>query len=366
VGGRACSILDLLKRFLDPAHYRNGIARLSDLHLTVGQPAAYRLDGELERLAGAAHLSARVVEDLLFPLLNQEQVEKLTGQAVADVDAGFEWKEEGVSFRINAFHDRNGLACAIRVLPKGVPDVAAIGFPFERVWKEIVELRQGLVIVTGITGSGKSTTIASLIHHLNKSAKVRIITLEDPIEYVLESGTALISQREVGRHLAAFPAGLRSALREDPDVIFVGEMRDPETTSLALTAAETGHLVLSTLHTKDAKGVISRIVDLFPPERSKDVCAQLSFSLSHILAQKLVPRADGKGQRVAMEVLKNLPSVANLIRTGHWHQIYSQMETQRKQGMITLERHLEDLLERGEITKETAARYSNISSSLER
>ena len=364
--GELVSTLDLLKRFLDPARYRDGIARLSDLHLTVGQPATYRLDGELVRLVGAAPLSASALEGLLFPLLTGDQVQKLAGPALADVDAGFEWKEEGVSFRINAFHERNGLAAAIRVLPKKVPDVSAVGFPSERVWKEILELRQGLVIVTGITGSGKSTTIASLIHRLNKSAHVRIITLEDPIEYVLESGSALISQREVGKHLSAFHTGLRSALREDPDVIFVGEMRDAETTSLALTAAETGHLVLSTMHTKDSRGVLSRIVDLFPPERSKEVCAQLSFSLSCVLAQKLVPRSDGNGQRVAMEVLKNLPAVANLIRTGQWHQIYSQMETQRRQGLITLERHLEDLLERGEITKETAARYSNVSSLVDR
>jgi twitching motility protein PilT len=352
-------IFDLLRRFADARYIRNGISGLSDLHFVVGEPPTYRFDAELQRLPGAELLTERAIEDMVFPLLAPGMVEKLRSGAIEDADAGFEWKEEDLSFRINIFRDRHGIACAFRVLPKAIPVVESIGFPSDHVWKEIVDLEQGLVIVTGITGSGKSTTVASLLQHINQSQKVRIITLEDPIEYVLESGKALISQREVGRHVPSFHLGLRSALREDPDIIFVGEMRDPETASLAITAAETGHFVLSTLHTKDSVGVLSRIVDLFPPERSKELCTQLSFSLSQVLAQKLVPRADGKGRRVVMEVFKNLPSVANLIRTGNWHQIYSQMQTQRKEGLITLERHMEDLVESGEITHETAIRYSN-------
>ncbi|MBI4606079.1 MAG: PilT/PilU family type 4a pilus ATPase [Planctomycetes bacterium] len=303
--------------------------------------------------------SPTAIEDLVFPLLAPAVVEKLRSGAAQDADAGFEWQEERLSFRINVFRDRRGMACALRVLPRAIPDVESIGFPTERVWKDVVGLEQGLVIVTGITGSGKSTTVASLLQRIDQTQKVRIITLEDPIEYVFEGSKALISQREVGRHVPSFHSGLRSALREDPDIIFVGEMRDPETTSLALTAAETGHLVFSTLHTKDSVGVLSRIVDLFPPERAKELCTQLSFSLTQVLAQKLVPRAGGPGRRVAMEVFKNLPSVANLIRTGNWHQIYTQMQTQRKEGLITLERHLEDLVEGGEITRETALRYSS-------
>ncbi len=357
--GSGADIFDLLRRFADTRYIRNGISGLSDLHLVVGQPPTYRFDTELQRLPGAEPLTQCAIEDMLFPLLAPALVEKLRSGTVEDADAGFEWQEEGLSFRINVFRDRHGIASAFRVLPRAIPSVESIGFPSEHVWKEIVGLEQGLVIVTGVTGSGKSTTVASFIQHINQSQKVRIITLEDPIEYVFESGKALISQREIGRHVPSFHSGLRSALREDPDIIFVGEMRDPETTSLALTAAETGHLVLSTLHTKDSVGVLSRIVDLFPPERAKELCTQLSFSLSQVLAQKLVPRADGQGRRVVMEVFKNLPSVANLIRTGNWHQIYSQMQTQRKEGLITLERHMEDLVEKGEITRETATRYSN-------
>jgi twitching motility protein PilT len=227
------------------------------------------------------------------------------------------------------------------------------------VWKEIVELRQGLVIVTGITGSGKSTTVASLLHHINRTRPVRIITLEDPVEYVIFSDRALVSQRDLRAHVETFPDGLRSALREDPDILFVGEMRDRETTALALTAAETGHLVLSTLHTKDARGAISRIVDMFPPERATEIVCQLSFSLSYVLAQKLVPRKDGNGRRVAMEVLKNIPSVANLIRTMKWHQVYAMMETNRRELLLPLERHLDELVRKGEITRDDAVRYAN-------
>jgi twitching motility protein PilT len=359
VGDRLVGIHDLLRRFADPKHFKDDIPRLSDLHLKVGQPARYRLDGDLVNLEGGAPLTEEVIRALLFPLLREDQVARLSGSAAADVDAAYEWRHAGQNFRINAFHDRDGLACAIRVLPAAVPPPERIGFPDERNWQEIVALRQGLVIVTGITGSGKSTTIASLIRHVNATQSLRIITLEDPIEYVLESKRSLISQRELGKHVTAFHEGLRSALREDPDVIFVGEIRDQETAALALTAAETGHLVLTTLHTRDAKGAITRLVDLFPPDRSRDLCAQISFGLSHVIAQKLVARAGGGGRRVAMEVLKNIPAIANQIRTGTWHQIRSTIETHSRDGLITLERHLLRLVEQGEITREEAARNAN-------
>ena len=358
-GGKAPGIFEFLRRFADPQYVRGGISGLTDLHLVVGEPPIYRFDGELHRVPGAEPVTQRSIEDMVFPLIAPALAEKLRSGVVEDVDAGFEWKEQNLSFRLNIFRDRHGIACAFRVLPKAIPAVKSLGFPTDHVWEEIVQLEQGLVIVTGITGSGKSTTVASLIEHINQSQNVRIITLEDPIEYILQSRRAVISQREIGRHVPSFHSGLRSALREDPDIIFVGEIRDPETAALALTAAETGHFVLSTLHTKDSVGVLSRIVDLFPPERAKELCTQLSFSLSQVIAQKLVPRADGQGRRAVMEVFKNLPSVANLIRTGNWHQIYSQMQVQRKEGLMTLERHLEMLVESGEITLETATRYSN-------
>jgi twitching motility protein PilT len=359
VGDGMLSMLDLLRRFAEPGFQHGGVGRLSDLHLKAGEPAFYRLDSEMVPLPGAAMLTAETVEQLLFSLLTDPQIALLTSQPPIDVDAGFELEAERMSFRINAFHDREGIACAIRVLPRSVPDVTQIGFPSEETWKEIVDLRQGLVIVTGITGSGKSTTVASLLGRIGRSRKVRIITLEDPIEYVIAGGQALISQRELGKHFRSFDSGLRSALREDPDIIFVGEMRDKETTALALTAAETGHLVLSTLHTKDAKGSATRIIDMFQEDRSKEVASQLSFSLTCVLAQKLVPRSGGKGRLVAMEVLRNIPAVANLIRSGRWQQIYATMEAHRKEGLITLESRLSDLARRGEITRETAQRYAN-------
>jgi twitching motility protein PilT len=225
-----------------------------------------------------------------------------------------------------------------------------------------VEAHQGLAIVTGITGSGKSTTIASLLQYVNRTRHVRIITLEDPIEYVIEDDKALVSQRQVGIHVPSFADGLRSALREDPDVIFVGEMRDRETAGLALTAAETGHLVVSTLHTRDARGALSRIVDLFPAERARELCSQLSFSLTWVIAQNLLNRKDGSGRVPAMEVLRNNKAVANLIRTGAWHQIDSTLETQGKDGMITLERHLAELVKAGVVSREEAIRYVGDSS----
>jgi twitching motility protein PilT len=359
VGDRLLGIHDLLRRFADPEHVEDEIPRLSDLHLKVGEPARYRLDGDLVKLEGGAPLTEDVIRALLFPLLREEQIERLNRSPLADLDAAYEWRDAGQNFRINAFRDRDGLACAIRVLPTTIPPLERIGFPEDRIWREVVALRQGLVIVTGITGSGKSTTIAGLVQHVNATQSLRIITLEDPIEYVLQSKSCLISQREVGRHVAAFHEGLRSALREDPDIIFVGEIRDQETASLALTAAETGHLVFTTLHTRDAKGAITRLVDLFPPDRSRDVCAQISFALSHVIAQKLISRADGGGRLVAMEVLKNIPAISNQIRTGNWHQIHSTLETHSRDGLITLERHLLRLVEEGRITREEAVRSAN-------
>jgi twitching motility protein PilT len=359
VGGRKLSMMDLLRRFNDAQYQLDGVWRLSDLHLKIGEPACYRFDNELIPLPEAEPLTQEVMEKLLFSILTREQVSRLASDPLVDVDAGFELKKEKLSFRINAFHDREGLACAIRVLPKSIPEISKIGFPSDSVWKELIEMRQGLLLVTGITGSGKSTTVASILQQINRQRPVRIITLEDPIEYVIESDKALISQRELGSHIKSFYQGLRSALREDPDIIFVGEMRDRETAALALSAAETGHFVLSTLHTKDAKGAITRIVDIFPQERSIEISTQLSFSLSCILAQKLILQASGKGRRVAMEVLKNLPAIANLIRTGRLHQIYSTMEAHRKEGIITLERHLADLAKNKEITREDAVRYAN-------
>ena len=359
VGDKILSIFDLLHRFTEPAYMVGGMSRLSDLHLTIGEPLRYRFDGELVTLPDAFPVTPEVIERLVFPLLTRDQRKQLRASPTTIIDAGFEWREQRLSFRINAFHDRHGLAAAIRVLPRRIPRCETVGFPEDATWQEIVDADQGLVIVTGVTGSGKSTTIASLLQQINRTRGARIITLEDPIEYVLDSERALISQRELGRHIESFSAGLRSALREDPDVIFVGEIRDRETGALALSAAETGHLVLTTMHTRDTRGAITRMVDMFPGERSKELCSQLSFALSMVVGQKLVPNAEGGGRRVVMEVLKNQPAMSHLIRSGKWEQIYATIETHRGSGMVTLERHLIALAEEGKITKETALRAAN-------
>jgi twitching motility protein PilT len=357
--GGMFSIIDLLRIFADSKMEIDGISRISDLHMKVGEPVRYRYDGELETIEGGEALTAEQLRELVFPLLSEEQCELLVGNTRVDIDAGFTWEDEKINFRLNVFHDRDGLACVMRMLPKHIPEIDELGFMNDQVWQDLVELKQGLVLVTGVTGSGKSTTIASLIDYINKSRKARIITLEDPIEYVFRSEQSLISQRELGKHLPDFPSGLRSALRENPDVIYLGEIRDAITAQLALTAAETGHLVLSTLHTKDVKGTFSRIVDLFPSERSSEISAQLSFSLAYAISQKLLARESGDGRVPAFEVLKNNSAVANLIRTAKLHQIYSKISTGYQEGMNTLEQHLIELVESGAISREEAIRHAN-------
>ncbi len=358
VAGRMLSLRDLLAVFNDPAHMVDGISRFSDLHLKTGEAAFYRYDGDIVPLRDGTVMRPEVVELFVGALLTPEQFERLHAAPPVDIDASFAWPAGGLSFRLNAFRDRDGLAAVVRVLPRLIPSLESLGLPDSRVAQEICDLQQGLVIVAGNTGSGKSTTIASFLQHINARRNVRIITLEDPVEHVFGSRRALFSQRELGLHIPTFSAGLRSALREDPDIIFVGEMRDAETTALALTAAETGHLVFSTLHTRDAKGTVSRIVDLFPPERTKEIASQLSLSLSYVISQKLVARRTG-GRRLAVEVLKNTAGVAHLVRTGAWHQLYTQLETGHNDGMITLEHHLHALVRTGEITPEEARRNAN-------
>lgn len=357
--GGTFSIIDLLRSFADPELEIDGMSRISDLHMKVGEPVRYRYDGELETIAEGEALTEETLRELVFPLLSEKQRQSLVENTQLDIDSGYCWEEEKINFRLNVFHDRDGTACVMRMLPKHIPEIDEIGFMSPKIWQEITSLNQGLVLVTGVTGSGKSTTIASIIDYINKSRKARIITLEDPIEYVFRSEQSLISQRELGKHLSDFPNGLRSALRENPDIIYVGEIRDAVTAQLALTAAETGHLVLSTLHTKDVKGTFSRIVDMFPSDRSNEIAAQLSFSLAYAISQKLLARKSGNGRVAAFEVLKNNSGVANLVRTSKLHQVYSKMETGMSEGMNTLEQHLIELVEQGIISKNEAISHAN-------
>ncbi len=364
IGNRLVSMTELLRIFADPEHEREAHSRYSDLHLKIGEPARYRFDGDLQVIPGAEPVTEEMLRALIEPTLSPEQREVLHAGR-DDVDVGFQLPATGQCFRLNIFHDRDGLAATIRALPRKVLDVRDVGFHEDQVWQNICSLSQGLVLLSGQTGSGKSTSIASLIQKINEQRAVRIISLEDPIEYVFSSGHALISQRELGTHISSFSEGLRSALREDPDIIYVGEMRDTETIALALTAAETGHLVFSTLHSRDATSTLTRILDSFPADRQKAVATQLSLSLAYVINQKLVTRRDG-GRIVAMEVLHNNTAAANLLRTGTLPQLYGMIESSTRDTMITLERHLGIHYKAGAISFDEAEASANVPEALRR
>jgi len=346
------SMAKLLEYFAE-----HGSMRVSDLHLKVGCPPAYRVDGDLQKIKGQP-LDAPTVEKMVRALLSEEDWRTLVKRRSVDSSLAI----GQLQFRLNCFYDRDGLVIAIRSLDVIPPPVEQIGFP-NNVWRDLVAKQHGLVLVTGITGAGKSTPIASLLPHIAAHRPCRIITLEDPIEYPLPSQAAVVSQREIGRDVSSFKRGLRDGLREDPDVIFVGEMRDRDSASWTLTAAETGHLVFSTLHTRDARGSITRLLDMFPANRQTEVANQLSLGLSHIICQKLVPRADGNGRIVAMEILNNTYALANLIRTGKIEQIYSMLQTKTRdvptERMITMERSLAQRVVEGLITPQEAEKWAN-------
>ncbi len=346
------SMQDMLEYFS-----QQGSLRVSDLHLKVNCPPIYRLDGALQRIKGNP-LDKPTIEALTSTLLSDVELSKL--KESGSVDSSY--LTDTMQFRLNVFKDNDGTALAIRALDSSPPAVEDIGFP-NGVWREIINRQFGLVLLTGITGAGKSTTIASLIARIAQTHPKRIITLEDPIEYRMTSAKAIISQREVGRDVPTFARGLRDCLREDPDVIFVGEMRDRESTMWTLTAAETGHLVFSTLHTRDARGSITRILDMFPPDQQDEIASQLSLGLSHIISQKLIPRADGQGRVVAMEILSNNYAVANQIRLRKTEMIYSHMQTRTKdvpeERMTTLERSLASLCRQGLVNPLEAEQWAN-------
>lgn len=349
---RKLSTRDLLDYFT-----KQGSMRVSDLHLKAGCSPVYRVDGQLQRMKGPP-LTAEMSECLAIALLSEKEYATLREHCSVDTSCTL----ETMQFRLNVFFENDGIALAIRALEPQAPAIETIGFP-NGVWRDIVQKQQGLVLVTGITGAGKSTTIASLIDTIAQTRPCRIITLEDPIEYRLASKAAMISQREVGRDVPSYERGLRDCLREDPDIIFVGEMRDKDSTSWTLTAAETGHLVFSTLHTRDVRGTVTRVLDMFPPNQHDEVASQLSMGLSHIISQKLIPRADGTGRLVAMEILTNNQAVANLIRLDKVEQIYSQLQIRTKdipsERMVTLEYSLASLVRQGLISPLEAEKWAN-------
>ena len=346
------SILDMLKYF-----EKRGAMRVSDLHIKVDAPPAYRIDGDLVKLKGPK-ITPKMAKQLLYPLLSNENLRKL--RQSYSIDCSYRLGQ--LQFRINIFRENDGLAGAIRALSLDIPPVEDIGFPND-VWKDIINRRHGLVLMTGITGAGKSTTIASIIHRISEKSACRIMSVEDPIEYIFPQKHSITSQRELGRDVESFGKGLKEMLRQDPDIIFVGEMRDAESISMTLMAAETGHLVFSTLHTRDATGTITRILDYFPSGRQSEVRNQMSLGLAYIICQKLVPKKDGTGRLVAMEILNNNYACANLIRTGKVEQIYSQLQTKTRnkpdEKMMTLERHLATLVKADKIDLLEAKKWAN-------
>jgi twitching motility protein PilT len=346
------SIIDMLAYFQE-----KGALRISDLHIKVGVPPSYRIDGNLVKLKGIP-VTHEVSKQLIYPLMNDEAVEKLERQHSVDCS----YRYGTLQFRINVFKENDGFAAAIRALSMNIPEVEEIGFP-NNVWEDIIQRKHGLVLLTGITGAGKSTTISSLISRITQLRACRIISVEDPIEYILPQKHSIVSQREVGRDVRSFLEGLREMMREDPDIIFVGEMRDPETIAMTLMAAETGHLVFSTLHTRDVTGSVTRILDYFPAGRQSEVRNQLSLGLAYIICQKLIPRKDGQGRLVAMEILNNNYACANLIRTGKIEQIYSQLQTRTRNApdekMITMERHLAMLVKQDKVDLLEAKKWVN-------
>jgi len=323
----------------------------SDIHLTVGMAPVLRIHGELKPY-GEEKLKPEDTEAMAKGMLTDVMWQQFQENREQDLSYGI----PGVSrFRVNIFYQRNCISLAIRVVPTAIPSLDELTLP--EVLKTISSSSQGLVLVTGPTGSGKSTTLAAMINYMNQNMNKHIITLEDPIEYLHTHNQSIIDQREVGFDTHNFENGLRACLRQDPDVILVGEMRDLETIAIAITAAETGHLVLGTLHTTDASSTMDRIIDVFPAHQKGQIRIQLANVLEAIVSQRLFQTTDQKGRIAATEVLRNIPAVKNLIRNEKMHQIPNTMQTSRAQGMHTMTMDIKRLLAEGLIAKEQAEPY---------
>ena len=334
----------LLEKMID----RNG----TDLLLTPGAPALCRIDGQMVPVDDASPLSLTESAELILSCLTKETQAEL--EVDRECDFAFYWRHTA-RFRGNAFYQRGSLALALRLIPMTIPRIEDVGLP--AIVNDLIALPQGLVLVTGPTGSGKSTTLAAIINFINQTRQAHIITIEDPIEYVHEHGRCAINQREVGEDTHSFARALRSVLREDPDIVLVGEMRDPESIQTTLTIAETGHLVFASLHTNDASTAIDRIVDVFPTDRQSQIRVQLASTLAGVVAQRLVPRVE-LGRVAAFEILVATPAVRNLIRMGKTSQIRNVIMTSRHEGMQTLEMSLSDLVQQGTITYDAAIGHS--------
>ena len=328
--------------------------KASDLHLTIGIPPVYRIHGQLQQY-GDAVVTVEMIEQMIRDILPDYKVEEFKDKGETD----FNYSLEGFCrFRVNAYHQRNAGAIAARLIPIEIPTIESLNMP--RVLYDLAEKPHGLILVTGPTGSGKSTTLAAMIDYINETKAKHIITLEDPIEYLHSHKKSVVNQREIGVDTGSFANGLRASLRQDPDIILVGEMRDLETISTAITAAETGHLVFATLHTSSAPTTIDRIIDVFPPHQQGQIRIQLANVLQGIISQRLFIRKDNAGRVAATEILISVPAVTNLIRNEKIHQIPSVMQTSRALGMHTLETSVQSLVSSGQVSLEEARPYLNV------
>jgi len=326
----------------------------SDLHITANSPVHIRVDEKLYPLDDKI-LTGEDTKESVYALLKPEQIK----QFERDLELDLSIEVQGLArFRINVFYQREAVGCAIRIIPFEIVDFETLGLPV-KITTELCKKPRGLVLVTGATGSGKSTTLASMIDYINNYRPCHIITIEDPIEFVHKNKKAIIDQREVYRDTHSFGESLKHVLRQDPDVILIGEMRDYETIESALIIAETGHLVFATLHTSDAVQTINRVIDVFPSHQQQQIKTQLSFVLLGVISQELIPKAEGKGRALSTEVLVATPAVRSLVREGKVHQIYSVIQTSQKDGMKTMNQSLAQLYNNGVISFEDCVMKSS-------
>lgn len=333
----------------------------SDLHVTSGAPPFLRLHGNMVPLTNFKELNTQDVQGLLFEILTEKQKKNFVERW--EIDFAYHIQSLG-RFRVNMFMQRKGLGAVFRIIPEKIKTAEELSLP--KGIMDLIDCEKGLILVTGPTGSGKSTTLAALIHTVNATSESHIITVEDPIEFVHQNNRSLVNQREVGMHTKSFANALRSALREDPDVLLVGELRDLETISLALTAAETGHLVFGTLHTNSAAKTIDRIIDVFPEGQQQQVRTMLAESLRGVIAQTLFRRADGQGRVPAFEIMRCTRAISNLIRENKIHQIPSAIQTGSGMGMVLFEKYCEELVRKGKIAREDANSFLGKSDDMQR
>jgi twitching motility protein PilT len=321
-----------------------------DLHLQVGQPPVVRLkNGSITFVDKMAPLTKEDVTDVINIITNEEQ--RMRFKEHWEFDFSYSIDDKG-RFRVNVFQEKNGPSLAFRVIAEQIPTLAELGLGLEV--ERLLMLRHGLILVTGPTGMGKSTTLAAMVDYVNQNRNAHIITIEDPIEYVYKNKNSLITQREVNVHTHSFANAIRAALRQDPDVVLVGEMRDLETIAAAITLAETGHLVFSTLHTQDAAQTVDRIIDVFPPYQQQQIRTQVGNTLKAVISQVLLPRVDGTGRVAAREIMITNDAIRNCIMQGQVHQIYSMIQIGQQEGMVLLDQSLEKLVRQGLISKEDA------------